>query len=238
MGIETLSHDIKLRLPNTNITLQSSGGEISKLIIWEDGVQIKIEVNTVLRGSIFAPEDMEISQKLQKKFEIFVAIKALSMGDLYGGKICAALDRQHPRDLFDVKILLEADGLTDAIKLAFLGYLVSHSRPINEVLNPNRIDIEKVYRIEFEGMTDQEDILDDLIEVQQKLPIIIGEGLTDNDKEFLLSFKKGEPDWNLVEIPHLKDLPAVRWKLLNIQKMDRHKHQEAYNKLERYLQSL
>lgn len=39
--------------------------------------------------------------------------------DLYGDKLCAALDRQHPRDLFDVKLLLDQDGLDVAPSKAF-----------------------------------------------------------------------------------------------------------------------
>lgn len=123
------------------------------------------------------------------------------------------MDRQHPRDLFDVNILLGSEGITDEIRTAFLGYLVSHSRPMNELLKPNALDINKVYSKEFEGMTEQSYMLEDLIQVQHELPLIISKGLTNSEKEFLLSFKNGKPDWSLIEITHLKDLPGVKWKL-------------------------
>ncbi|WP_409029028.1 nucleotidyl transferase AbiEii/AbiGii toxin family protein [Gracilimonas sediminicola] len=234
-GINELSKDIKQRLPGANITPQSSGGTVSKLVIWKDNAQIKLEVNTVLRGSIFEPIEMELSSRLQNEFERFVAVQVMSESDIYGGKLCAALDRQHPRDLFDVKILLETEGITDEIKTAFLGYLISHSRPMNEILNPNRIGLEEIYWNEFEGMTEEVDILEDLKDVQDKLPSLISEKLTDSDREFLLSFKKGEPNWELISIPHLNELPGVQWKLLNIKKMNKEKHQEAYRKLDSYL---
>lgn len=234
-GIDVLSKDIKQRLPGSNITPQSSGGTVSKLVIWKDNAQIKLEVNTVLRGSIYEPVEMELSSRLQNEFERFVAVQVLSKSDLYGGKLCAALDRQHPRDLFDVKILLETDGITDEIKTAFLGYLISHSRPMNEILNPNRIGLEEIYRKEFAGMTEETDILEVLKEVQAQLPSLIAKKLTVSDREFLLSFKRGEPNWDLISIPHLKELPGVQWKLLNIKKMDKVKHQEAFRKLEEYL---
>jgi predicted nucleotidyltransferase component of viral defense system len=100
-----------------------------------------MEVNTVLRGAIFEAVEKEVKSSVQDNFEIFTAIKTLSLGDLYGGKLCAALDRQHPRDLFDIKLLLENEGITDDVRIAFIGYLISHSRPIYELLNPNPIDI-------------------------------------------------------------------------------------------------
>ena len=79
---------------------------------------IKIEPNFVLRGAIFACEEKELCEKAQDQFLKFMRIKTLSIGDLYGGKICAALDRYHPRDLFDMKLLLDSQGLTDPIRQA------------------------------------------------------------------------------------------------------------------------
>jgi len=234
-GIEIISKDIKKRIRESNLTKQKSGGTVSKLIIWEDGAQIKLEVNTVLRGFIFEPEELELSSTLQEQFETFVAVKVLSKSDLYGGKICEALDRQHPRDLFDMKVLMDSEGITNEIRKAFLGYLVSHSRPMSELLHPNVLDINDVYVKEFEGMTEESNILEDLIEVQHELPKIIGKSLTKNEKEFLLSFKSGNPDWSLIEITHLQELPGVKWKLQNIQKMNKTKHAVAYKKLEQLL---
>lgn len=76
-GIEIVSEDINVRLPESKLTKKKSGGTVSKLIIWEDGAQIKLEVNTVLRGSIFKPEEMELSSTLQNMFETFVAVNVL-----------------------------------------------------------------------------------------------------------------------------------------------------------------
>ncbi|WP_428236551.1 nucleotidyl transferase AbiEii/AbiGii toxin family protein [Gracilimonas sp.] len=98
-GIDELSKDIKQRLPGANNTPQSSGGTLSKPVIWKDNALIKLEVNTVLRGSIFEPTEMELSSRLQNEFKRFVAVQVLSKSDLYGGKLCAALDRQHPGEL-------------------------------------------------------------------------------------------------------------------------------------------
>lgn len=234
-GIDNLSIDIKKRFPEINITPSISGDTVSKLIIRRDLSQIKVEVNTVLRGSIYDPVEMELSPKLQHDFERFAEVQVLSINDLYGGKLCATLDRQHPRDLFDVKILLEAEGITNEIKTAFIGYLVSHSRPINELLSPNILDLSEIYFNEFEGMTDEKVHLDELIQIQNELPAIIKKMLTESDKEFLVSFKNGSPNWDLYEIKHLKNLPGVKWKLLTIKRMTPEKHRLAYQKLENCL---
>lgn len=71
--------------------------------------KIKIEPNSVIRGTLFPTEERDLSLKVQKLFEASVTISIVSSADLYEGKHHAALalDRQHPRDLFDVKILFE-----------------------------------------------------------------------------------------------------------------------------------
>ena len=58
--------------------------------------------------------------------------------NLYGGTLHVALDRQHPRDLFDVKLLYEHEDLTDALIRTFLIYVASSPRPAHELLNLNR----------------------------------------------------------------------------------------------------
>ncbi len=106
---------------------------------------------------------------------------------------------------------------------------------MNELLYPNILPIDDLFFKEFEGMTQEGNILDELIHIQEKLPGLILNDLTGQEKEFLMSFKKGAPKWELIPIPILKDLPGVQWKLLNISKMDTQKHMQAIDKLERVL---
>ena len=82
----------------------------------EDGALIKIEVNMIGRGSLGNVRRVQLCDAAQEQFDVFCVMPLVSMAQLYGGKICAALDRQHPRDLFDVKFLLEDDGFSDEIK--------------------------------------------------------------------------------------------------------------------------
>ena len=160
-------------------------------------------------------------------------MRLLSFEDLYGGKICAALDRQHPRDLFDIKLLLENEGLTTKLRQSFLVYLLSHDRPINEVITPVKKDISSTYETEFKGMTSKDIPLQALIDSRDELVSSIHKSLTNDEKEFILSFKDGDPDWTLFPIK-IEPLPAIRWKLQNIQtlkKKNPQKHTELYRAL-------
>ena len=71
-------------------------------------------------------------------------------------------NHQHPRDFFDVKYLLDGVGVTEKIKTAFIVYLISHNRPIAELLDPQPQNTEQLYKEQFEGMTIKETPLKDL----------------------------------------------------------------------------
>ena len=89
--------------------------------------RIKIEPNLIARGSVFSVEERTLVHKAQELFEKSMKVQSLSFADIYGSKLCAALDRQHPRDLFDVKLLLDNEGITDKTRTAFIVYLISHN---------------------------------------------------------------------------------------------------------------
>ena len=151
--------------------------------------------------------------------------------DLYGGKICAALDRQHPRDFFDIKRLLEHEGLSDELFDTFIVYLISSNQSISKLLNPNLIDLTEVFESQFRGMTIKPIELEALIEARSKLIKIIQNKLTQRHKEFLLGFKRGEPNWELLPFDDVKNLPSIKWKMVNLDKMDKKKRDEAVEKL-------
>jgi predicted nucleotidyltransferase component of viral defense system len=194
-------------------------GTAAKLHCQFQGAQIKIEVNTVMRGHIFASRMMACAEKVTQQFERFADITVVSNGELYGGKICAALDRQHPRDLFDVKQLLDDEGLMHDVKHGMIAGLLSHPRPMNEVLFPTLKDQRAIFHAQFAGMAFTPFSYDDFETTHHRLNDAIRAALTEADKAFLLSFKAGEPDWSLIDIPDLSRLPAIQWKLANIRKL-------------------
>ncbi|MGA2435406.1 MAG: nucleotidyl transferase AbiEii/AbiGii toxin family protein, partial [Bryobacteraceae bacterium] len=127
---------------------------ITKLIVHADSVQTKIEVTPVLRGCVYEPSTRAVSAQVEEEFG-FAEIQVVSFPDLYAGKIVAALDRQHPRDLFDVRDLLANEGINDELRKAFIVYLLSHNRPMAEVLAPMRLNIAAEFARGFEGMTER-----------------------------------------------------------------------------------
>ncbi|MDA0692544.1 MAG: nucleotidyl transferase AbiEii/AbiGii toxin family protein [Nitrospinae bacterium] len=234
---------IKGSLENTlpgitvRINPQSDGHE-AKLFCQLKGTLIKVEVNTTMRGHIHSPRLMQLTDAVQNEFGKFASINIVSHAELFGGKICAALDRQHPRDLFDVYHLFKNEGFTEEIRLGFLVSLLSHNRPIHEMIRPNFLDQEEVFEKQFSGMIFSSFSYDDYESTRKQLVQEIHRHLTDDDKRFLLSFKKGEPEWNLFPIEELPSMPAVKWKLMNIQKLSKgnlDKHAEQIDELKEAL---
>jgi len=232
-----ISEGIKRRIPGTRIIPKLIHGTevVRGLVVDREGVTIKIEPNLVLRGSVYPPEIRPISKKAQNLFELSLQSRILSPYDLYAGKICAALDRQHPRDLFDVHLLLKSEGLKPEIRKAFVVYLVSHPRPMFEVLNPQRKYIRDIFEKEFRGMIAESVTSEELEMTRNNLVEILRQELATDERRFILSMKQGQPRWNLLDLEGIKDLPAVKWKLLNIARMSPLKHQEAIRKLRDYL---
>ncbi len=207
---------------------------ITKLLVRADEVQIKIEVTPVLRGCVYDPKTMSVAAKVEDEFG-FAEMQVVSFPDLYAGKIVAALDRQHPRDLFDVRDLLANEGISDELRRAFIIYLVSTNRPFAELLEPTRLDIAEEFARGFEGMTNDAVTIDELVKArEQMIAEIVGKMPVDHRK-FLLGLKRGEPDWKLLGVPGAEELPAVRWRLQNLAKMDKEKRAEFIERLKKVL---
>jgi len=155
IATENIARTIETRMPDLQVIRKHTkkSGRLVKLFVQAEDTQVKIEPNELIRGTVYPIETSGIVAAAEKEFNSFVSMQVLSVSDLYGGKLCAALDRQHPRDIFDIKLLLENEGLTEDIRKAFVVYLASHNRPINELLNPNLLDIKDMYEANFVGMT-------------------------------------------------------------------------------------
>ena len=231
-ALDVISADLKTAFKDAEITeAYKSKRDSLRLIVARNGVQIKVELSPVLRGTVYEPNLMEVCEAVEEEFG-YVEVPVVALADLYAGKICAALDRQHPRDLFDVKWLLENEGLTDDIRKAFLVYLSSHNRPMAELLKPQYKELSAIYAGEFANMAETDVTLEELVAVRERLVELIHQGLTESEKGFLLTFKSREPDWALLGLEGVSELPAIKWKQINLAKMPESKHKLALEKLE------
>ena len=209
-------------------------GERTKLMVKRDGIGVKVETSPVLRGAVRQPAIRGVCPIIEAQFG-YVEMPLLHQHDLYAGKLCAALDRQHPRDLFDVKLLLENEGITDELMQVFIVYLISSNRPLAEMLAPQFQSLEAVFETQFRGMTLHPIDVAALEETRHDLVTLIRERLSAAQRKFLLSFKKGEPEWSLLPLTGVAQLPAVQWKLVNIGRMSKAKHGAAVEKLRQVL---
>lgn len=237
-ALQRIAVRIRRALPGLQVREQRPAGQ--KLVVKlgvraPGGAEVTIEPNTVLRGVLHPAADLKFSPKAVRLFGRSVTMRVVSLPDLYGGKLCAALDRQHPRDLFDVHGLLLNEGLTDDIRRAFVVFLASHDRPMNELLTPNRKDLKQVYADQFRGMILDPVPLAVLEETREQLITRINAELTMNEREFLLSLKRMEPKWELLGLPGIERLPGPQWKLYNLRKMEATKRQAAEIQLRKKL---
>lgn len=218
-ALKRLATRIRDRVPDSRVAeAVSNEGGIQKLVVSTAEAQIKIEVTPVLRGAVFAPVQRPVSPLVEGRYG-FAEVQMVSEADLYAGKVMAALDRQHPRDLFDIRALLANEGIDDALRQAFLIYLISHGRPLAELLRPNPKDIAREFAEGFEGMTDAPVALDELLAARDALIREIVDTMPEGHRNFLIGFKRGEPDWEGIGLPAAADLPAVRWKQLNLDRL-------------------
>ena len=230
-----IAEGIEQHVPDTHVQRTRQADRIVKLVVATANAQIKVEPNLLLRGTVNDPQNLDLCPTAQGHFQVFATVQVASVADLYGGKLCAALDRQHPRDLFDVKLLSDDTGITADIRRAFVVYLASHDRPMAELLSPKLRDITPLYDDQFVGMAREEVSVEELVEIQRGLADNLVTALDKNERTFLLSLKRGRPEWDLLDIPHLEQMPALQWKLINIRKMSREKHRAAVAKLEQIL---
>jgi len=201
--------------------LRTKAGEEVKVLVQRGNIQVKIEVNFVFRGTVLPTQERELTQAASELFTTNLSLPLLDESELYGSKLVAALDRQHPRDFFDVYGLFESTGLTPEIVECFVCYLSGHNRPIHEVLFSRDLDLSLPYESEFQGMTRNEVKLGELLSTRERLREVLPSMLTESQKLFLVGLTKGEPDWALLECPHLKEMPAIRWKQENLVRLQK-----------------
>ncbi|MCX6327571.1 MAG: hypothetical protein NT144_13125 [Bacteroidia bacterium] len=148
------------------------------------------------------------------------------------------MDRQHPRDIFDLKDMFSEVGIYGDLKQGLLLCLLSSPRPLHELLNPALIDQKSTFKNQFSGMTREIFTYEEFEKIREKVISTIRVIITDSDKLFLISYKSGMPDWDINSFSNFKIFPAIVWKLQNINTLKVNspsKHQEQLSKLKQLL---
>ena len=203
-----------------------------KLLCEYQGRQVKIEVNQTKRGIVGGEVlTRPLSDKAQNEFSLYCEAKIVPLTLLYGGKTAAALSRQHPRDLFDVKYMdLPLSDCREGLIFCLLG----SDRPIHESLAPSLIDQHDAMANQFDGMTDVAFTYEEFEATRTQLVENVKALMTEMDQDFLVSFESGQPQWDGYEFEYFKNYPSVQWKFLNLQKLAKQNPQklnEEANKL-------
>jgi hypothetical protein len=202
----------------SDVSVTKDGDEI-KLFVRRGGSQVKVEVNHVFRGTVLPVQVRRLGDKARDLFTTDLSIPVLAVPELYGSKLVAAMDRQHPRDFFDVRRLFNRGGLTTEVVECFVCYLAGHNRPVHEVLFSRDQDMRLAFENEFSGMTREPVTLAELQQVRTRLKKELPAALTSNQRGFLVGLVEGDPDFDLMSCPHVAKLPAIRWKLQNLAKL-------------------
>ena len=199
----------------------SKTGDETKLFARRDRVEVKIEINHVFRGTLLPVETRSLTKTASDLFTTALAVPTLAVAELYGSKLVAAMDRQHPRDLFDVHGMFQRFGLTPEIVECFVGYIAGHNRPVHEVLGSRDIDLARPFDNEFAGMEREPVSLRVLEEARIRLRRELAVAFTADHKRFLIGLVAGQPPWEAMQCRHLAELPAIQWKLQNLARLKR-----------------
>ena len=127
--------------------------------------------------------------------------------------------------------LLAHEGVSAELRRAFLVYLISHNRPMAEVLAPTRKPLAEEFARGFVGMTQEPVALADLEAAREAIITAMISEMPDMHRHFLIGFKRGQPDWALLGIPEAQNLPAVLWKQRNLDRLPAGKRRELADRL-------
>lgn len=193
-----------------------AGAMETKLMVRRGPIEVKVEVNFVMRGTVHPVRTASLVSRARDVLMADLDIPVVSLEDVYGGKLVAAMDRQHPRDLFDVMQLFAHEGITPGIRRAFVIYLACHNRPVHEVLFPAARGIDLEYERTFQGMTADTVELAELLAVRERMMGELQSSLDPDERRFLMTLVANRPEWPLLGIDHAAELPGIRWKLNNL----------------------
>ncbi|MFT0849946.1 nucleotidyl transferase AbiEii/AbiGii toxin family protein [Achromobacter sp. F4_2707] len=218
-ALERLADKLRVRPLQLQVQLSAGdGASVTRLVASRGRARVQIETTPVMRGTVHPVRNMVVRPRVEEIFG-FASVQVLSFADLYAGKLAAALSRQHPRDLFDVGLLLEDERTDQLLWRTFLVYLTCSPKPAWEMLAPRvPTDFAAIFDAHFKGMTAEPVEAEALLDVHERLLARVAEWLDESSCMFLRSVELEQPDFGLIELGHAAKLPGVRRKLHNLAK--------------------
>lgn len=96
-------------------------------------------------------------------------------------------------------------------------------------------EFENTFQNEFASMTTIPTTHEELKNIRKHLPKLLLNSFTENERMFLIQLKSGNPDWSLLPIKGIDNLPGIQWKLHNINKISEEKKKGQLNKLKQLI---
>lgn len=193
-------------------------GDDTQLLVSDGQTEVKIEVNQIFRGSVLPPHMVSLHPTAQEMFATRAVARLLAHAEVYAGKAVAALDRQHPRDLFDVWIRHEDGGYSSSDLDVFAVYLAGHNRPPHEILAGRDKPLADLYATSLVGMSSgNTPSVEELDDTRRQLRRDVLRRLSPQARRFLTSFFALDPEWDALPVAGLEQLPALQWKQRNLE---------------------
>jgi hypothetical protein len=232
-ALDTLATRLAAPPLRLQVTASAADGAVAanRLIASRGRTRIQIETTPVMRGTVHPVRRMNLQPGVERQFGS-AQVQVVHFTDLYAGKLAAALSRQHPRDWFDVGLLLDADRLDGALWRTALVYFAVSPKPIAELLRPgDPKDFTSVFDSQFRGMSANPVTAEDLLRVRatllERIPALIDPAARD----FIISMEREAPDFDLIGLPAAAQLPGVRRKLQNMARRSPAKREADYRQL-------
>ena len=217
-ALEQMAATLRMRPLQLQVQCSASAltGSTTRLIASRGRARVQIETTPVMRGVVHPVRNMVVRPQVEEAFG-FASVQVMGFADLYAGKLSAALSRQHPRDMFDVGLLLEDARADDTLWRTFLVYLTCSPKPVWEMLSPRLPkDFSATFDTHFRGMTAEPISVERLLEIRQRLLFRVIDWLDEPSCAFLRSVEDEKPDFNLISLSQAAELPGVRRKLHNL----------------------
>lgn len=217
MALKNILKNVKRNFPDIK-----AHDKIDKLKLFFQREQssniVKIEVNFVMRQSLGTPSLRILCQKARDMFQKSCEMMVLPVDQMYGSKMVATLDRQHPRDLFDIQFILRCP-ITEGIKKGFMFQLLNSKRGFHELICPSyksKSMIKDIMLTKFNGMANSPFTYQDYMDTRDMLVRTVHENLNEQDKIFLIEFMKGNPRWDIYDF---RGHPSTERRLMRLENL-------------------